>query len=91
MDKLVAKAAAETIRKGAAKAVAKGVAVGMAKVLRELLTTKFGPLPRWAEVRVAEARPNQVQRWAKKILDKDTLEAVIGPRRNGARGAASQR
>jgi hypothetical protein len=82
LDKLVADAAAQTMRKEAAKFVAAGVA----KVLREQLTTKFGPLPRWAEVRVAEARPNQVQRWAKKILAADTLEGVIGPRRNGARG-----
>jgi predicted transposase YdaD len=90
-DEYRAEGLAEAVAKGKAEGEAKGRAEGMAKLFREQLTIKFGPLPRWAEVRVAEARPNQVQRWAKKILSEDTLEAVIGPRRNGARGAASQR
>lgn len=82
----VAKALPKAVAEGVAKGRAEGMAKGMANLFREQLTIKFGPLPRWAEVRVAEARPHQVQRWAKKILREDTLEAVIGPRRNGARG-----
>jgi hypothetical protein len=71
--------------KGRAKGQAIGEAIGMSAVLRELLETKFGPLPKWAQARMAKARRAQFERWTRRVLTAGTLEAVIGPRqRNGA-------
>ena len=66
--------------KGEAKGLIKGEAKGMAIVLAELLRSKFGSLPRWANARLRGARPAQLERWAKKVLTADSIEAVLGPR-----------
>jgi hypothetical protein len=71
--------------KGEARGEARGEAIGMGKVLRGQIESKFGPLPKWAQARMAKGSRAQFARWARKVLVADTLEAVIGPRqRNGA-------
>ena len=55
-------------------------AKGMNKMLHVQLETKFGPLPKWAGDRMSKATPPQIERWAKKVLTADTLEAVLGKR-----------
>jgi predicted transposase YdaD len=70
---------------GEAKGRAEGEARGKAKALHALLEAKFPPLPRWASLRVSQASPAQVERWIKKVLNAETLEGVLGPRRrNGS-------
>jgi hypothetical protein len=49
-----------------------------ANMLRGMLGTKFGKLPKWVDERLEEATSAQIERWSKKILTADTLEAVIG-------------
>ena len=51
---------------------------GMHQVLHVQLETKFGPLPKWAGDRMSKVTPSQIERWAKKVLTADTLEAVLG-------------
>jgi hypothetical protein len=41
------------------------------------LTRRFGPLPDWAEARLNAASPAQLEGWALRVLDADTLEAVF--------------
>ena len=65
-------------REALAEGEALGEARGMSRVLHEQLATKFGPLPKWASDRMAQASPAQVERWAKKVLTAGTLEAVLG-------------
>jgi hypothetical protein len=60
------------------EALAEGKALGKNSLLHEQLETKFGPLPKWAADRMASASPAQVERWAKKVLTAETLEAVLG-------------
>jgi hypothetical protein len=48
------------------------------KMLRGMLATKFGRLPKWVDERLEEATSVQIERWSKKILIADTLEAVLG-------------
>ncbi len=48
------------------------------QVLRDLMKTKFRTLPKWAEQKLESATPAQTQRWLRKILTADTLEAVLG-------------
>ena len=49
-----------------------------ARMLRGLLTTKFGSVPKWAEERLAKATSAQVERWSKKILTAEGVEGVLG-------------
>jgi hypothetical protein len=49
-----------------------------AGLLRGLLTTKFGRLPKWVDDKLETASSVQVERWSKKILSADTLEGVLG-------------
>jgi hypothetical protein len=61
-----------------ARGLAKGRGQGMVHLLRELMQTKFGPLPKWAEDRLSHGSPTQVERWARKVLAAKTLESVLG-------------
>ena len=49
-----------------------------AKMIRRLLETKFGQLPKWADERLDAAKSDQIERWAKKLLTAGTLEGVLG-------------
>lgn len=48
-----------------------------AAVLRRLLNKRFGPLPAWVEDKLGHALTDQLDIWAEKILDAQTLEAVF--------------
>jgi hypothetical protein len=62
------------------EALQEGEAKGMSRILHDLVQAKFGPLPKWAEDRMAKSTPAQVERRAKKILTAETLEDVLGKR-----------
>ena len=49
-----------------------------AKMIRVLLETKFGKLPKWVDERLEAATSVQIERWSKKILTAETLQAVLG-------------
>ena len=49
-----------------------------AKMIRGLLATKFGKLPKWVDERLEEATSVRIERWSKKILTAETLEGVLG-------------
>jgi hypothetical protein len=51
-----------------------------AKMIRGLLGTKFGKLPKWVDERLEEATSVQIERWSKKLLTANTLEGVLGKR-----------
>ena len=57
-----------------------------AKMLRGMLATKFGKLPKWVHERLEEATSLQVERWSKKILTAETLEGVLGKSNLARRG-----
>ena len=71
---------AEGLAEGLAAGVAEGVAAGVAKTLRDLLETKFGPLPAWAAQRVTGGSPEQMQLWTRKVLTARSFEGVLGHR-----------
>ena len=48
-----------------------------ALLLRRQLTRRFGPLPEWAERRLMDAEPAQLERWGERVLEAATLEAVL--------------
>ena len=49
-----------------------------AKLIRGMLATKFGRLPKWVDERLEDATSVQIERWSKKILTAETLEGVLG-------------
>jgi hypothetical protein len=55
-----------------------GIQQGETKLLRRQLTRRFGPLPDWAETRLAQATTEQCEEWADRLLDADSLEGVLG-------------
>jgi hypothetical protein len=59
-------------------AIRDSVRDSLANMLRGLLTTKFGKVPKWADERLEKATSAQIERWSKKILRAETLEDVLG-------------
>jgi predicted transposase/invertase (TIGR01784 family) len=56
---------------------AEGWTEGEARLLRKLLIRRFGPLPAWAEAKLAGAEPAQLEVWGERVLEAATLEAVF--------------
>lgn len=54
-----------------------GIPEGEAQILRRQLTRRFGPLPEWVETKLTQAPTDQLELWADRILDADTLDAVF--------------
>ncbi|RUQ32303.1 MAG: DUF4351 domain-containing protein [Candidatus Competibacteraceae bacterium] len=50
-----------------------GLQQGESLLLRRLLTRRFGPLPEWAERRLTDAEPAQLERWGERVLEAATL------------------
>ena len=46
-------------------------------MLRQLLIKRFGPLPGVVEQRLAEAEPAKLERWAERLLEAPSLDAVF--------------
>jgi hypothetical protein len=49
-----------------------------AKMIRAMLETKFGKLPKWVDERLAKAKSDEIESWEKKLLKAGTLEGVLG-------------
>jgi len=47
-------------------------------LLKKLLHKRFGLLPDWAEVKLAQASGYELESWAEAILDAKTLNEVFG-------------
>jgi len=63
---------------GEAKGEAKGEVKGRQAVLRNILTARFGPLPKWAETRLSTATTAKLDKWSIKAVSAPSLEGVIG-------------
>ena len=58
--------------------VQQGMQQGQVKVLIDLLTHRFGPLPDEVHQRLEQATAEEIDTWAGRILDADSLEQVYG-------------
>jgi len=54
-----------------------GIPQGEAQILRRQLGRRFGALPTWVEARLSQATTDQLEHWADRILDADSLDAVF--------------
>ncbi|WP_418647833.1 Rpn family recombination-promoting nuclease/putative transposase [Thauera butanivorans] len=66
-------------RKGEQKGLLKGRQSEAARMLGLQLRLRFGPLPDWAEARLAQAPLEQLEGWIEAVLTAESLEGVIGP------------
>jgi hypothetical protein len=57
--------------------IRQGKLEGKQELLRSLLTQKFGPLPAWAEERLAAGSSVELNLWAKAILSTSSLEDLF--------------
>ena len=54
-----------------------GLQQGIAQGEIALLRHRFGPLPDWVEQRIQQAPPEQLETWAERLLDAESLPAVF--------------
>ena len=47
-------------------------------MLKRLLRRRFGPLPEWAEQRLEQASPQELEGWAERVLEAPQLKDVFG-------------
>ncbi|MEF8729704.1 MAG: DUF4351 domain-containing protein [Accumulibacter sp.] len=65
------------IKKGIERGMEKGIEQGEARLLKQLLTWRFGALPPWVESQLAGAEPERLEAWAKRVLDAQNLDDVF--------------
>ena len=70
--------------KGEARGEATGRVAGQAEglrfALRQILEARFGGVPKWADVRLEQAKLAQLKRWTGKAVTAPTLTDIIGVR-----------
>jgi hypothetical protein len=59
------------------KGLREGLRKGEATIVRRMLTHRYGRLPRHVIERIERARPKELERWSKRLLEADTLDAVF--------------
>jgi hypothetical protein len=57
--------------------IEKGIQQGEVTVLKRQLTRRLGPLPAWAEQRLEQASPQELEGWAERVLEVQRLEDVF--------------
>ena len=65
------------MEKGIEKGIEKGMEKGGANILGKLLSKRFGPLPPEAEGKLRSAHSDQLERWALRLMDANTLDEVL--------------
>ncbi len=46
-------------------------------MLEKVLSKRYGPLPEWAKAKLRSAEVEQLERWAERLFDADTLEVLF--------------
>jgi flagellar biosynthesis/type III secretory pathway protein FliH len=68
------------LQEGLQEGFQQGISQGEALVLKRLLMRRFGPLPEEVEDKLAQADRSQLESWADRVLDAETLEEVFEQR-----------
>ena len=78
LDELRQEGRAEGERIGERRGERKGRLEGRAQLLLKLLTNRFGPVPAEAKAQVLAAKQPTLDRWAVRVLNAPSLQAVLG-------------
>ena len=61
---------------GRQQGIQQGIQQGRGMLVR-ILTHRFGPLPDWATQQLSSASPEQLDRWAERVLEAETIQGVL--------------
>jgi len=64
--------------KGLEQGLEQGIPKGESRLLRLLLTRRYGALPGWIEERLDKATIEELERWGERFVDAKSLEEVFG-------------
>ena len=67
----------EWVEKGRKEGQAIGQAEGARSVLQDQLSQNFGELPESVSEQIRQADHSQLQRWAKRVIDAESLEQIV--------------
>ena len=67
----------EVIEEGRQEGRQEGMQKGEQILLQRMLTRRFGEMPDWAQKRLLQASPEQLEQWADRLLDASTLDSVF--------------
>ena len=67
----------EAAKKAAREALAQGIVQGESALLARMLTRRFGPLPTETQTRLAAASTPQLEHWADRVFDAESLDEVF--------------
>jgi hypothetical protein len=59
------------------KGFEEGMQQGKYGLLERILIGRFGPLPEWAMQRLGAASPEQLDRWAERVLEAESIQGVL--------------
>ncbi|EXJ14212.1 RpnC/YadD family protein [Imhoffiella purpurea] len=65
------------LEQGIKEGIEKGLSQGEIRLLRRQLVRRFGALPAWAEACLDQASEAELEIWADRILDGETLKEVL--------------
>jgi flagellar biosynthesis/type III secretory pathway protein FliH len=65
------------LEQGIQQGIKEGLSRGEARLLRRQLVRRFGSLPAWAEARLEQAGEAELEVWADRVLECETLEDVL--------------
>ena len=65
------------IQQGVQQGVQQGIQQGRCALLERILTRRFGTLPDWAQQQLKAASSEQLDRWAERVLEAESLQGVI--------------
>ena len=68
-------------QEGRQEGLAQGRAEGAAALLEHQLVQRFGPLPKTARTRLANASVEQLEAWSDALAQAQSLRQVLGPSR----------
>ena len=68
---------AERIKKWPERWRQEGLEQGTRRMLTRQMVKKYGAIPTWAQTRLDQAGPEQLETWADAILEAETLEALL--------------
>ena len=74
---VIRKELAEALERGVEQGLQRGRVEGASRILRQMLEKRFGPLPPWADAKLASASQETLEAWTLGLDDTRPLESIL--------------